>query len=492
MSRKQIWFVTGSQHLYGPETLAQVAAHSQELVNALNASGKFTAEIVLQPTMTDSDAITRLCTAANATEECAGLILWMHTFSPAKMWIRGLTQLKQPVCHFHTQFNRDLPWSEIDMDFMNLNQAAHGDREAGHLHTRIGLRRKVVVGHWSEDACLEELAAWTRVALGWHELNRTKIARFGDNMRYVSVTEGDKVAAEIQFGVSVSGFGIGDLVAYVNAVSDEDVARLIEEYIATYDVAAELLPGGARHDSLIDAARQELGITNFLVDGGFGGFTTTFEDLHGLNQLPGLACQRLMAKGYGFGAEGDWKTAFLLRFVKAATEGQARGSSFMEDYTYHMDPGSEVVLGSHMLELCPSIAQSRPRMEIHPLGIGGKSDPVRLVFDAPVGKALNASLIDHGPRFRLIINSVEAVDVPSMPKLPVGRAVWKVEPDFKTGLAAWIHAGGAHHTVFSYDISVDQLLDFAEMAGIEAVVIDNDTKLRSFIQELRQNEGIYR
>ncbi|MFZ4508111.1 MAG: L-arabinose isomerase [Fimbriimonas sp.] len=491
MNTPQIWFVTGSQHLYGPETLRQVQQNSQQIVDGLNQTGKFPAEIILKPTMTDSDAITRLCAEANATESCAGLILWMHTFSPAKMWIRGLSGLRLPVAHFATQFNRDLPYGEIDMDFMNLNQAAHGDREAGHLHTRLGLRRKVVVGHWSVDSTQSELAGWVRIALGWHALQRTKIARFGDNMRYVSVTDGDKVQAEVQFGFSVNGFGVGDLVARIQAVSEGETDRLVGEYLDTYSVVPALLPGNANHESLKDAARQELGIEAFLVEGGFGGFTTTFEDLHGLNQLPGLACQRLMQKGYGFGAEGDWKTAALLRFVKAATAGQSGGSSFMEDYTYHLEPGNELVLGAHMLELCPSIAAEKPKLEIHPLGIGGKSDPVRLVFDAPAGPALNASLIDLGHRFRLIINTVEAVSVPAMPNLPVGRALWKVQPDFKTGVGAWIAAGGAHHTVYSYDVSVDQLVDFATIAGIEAVVIDSETKLRQFQNELRWNNEVY-
>ena len=492
MSNLAIWFVTGSQHLYGPETLEQVAANSQAIVEALNASGKFPVPVIWKPTMTDTDAITGLSAAANADDSCVGLILWMHTFSPAKMWIRGLTTLNRPVCHFHTQFNRDLPWDSIDMDFMNLNQAAHGDREAGHLHTRIGLKRRVVVGHWSTEGTLSELAAWSRVAYGWRVLQTTKIARFGDNMRYVSVTDGDKVSAEIQFGFSVNGFGVGDLVAKVNAVSESAVDALIQEYLSLYDVAPELLPGGARYESLRDAARQEIGIEAFLVEGGFGGFTTTFEDLHGLNQLPGLACQRLMAKGYGFGAEGDWKTAALLRFIKAVSTGQTGGSSFMEDYTYHLEPGNELVLGAHMLELCPTIAKGRPRLEIHPLGIGGKADPVRMVFDAPAGPALNASLVDLGHRFRLLVNTVTAVEVPPMPNLPVGRALWKVDPDFQTGVSAWILAGGAHHTVYTYDVTADQLAEFAEIAGIEVVFIDDRTRIRDLQTTLRANEAYYR
>ncbi len=485
MSTQSIWFVTGSQHLYGPETLKQVAEDTRQLVASLNASGQLPVAWVQTATMTDTEAITRLCREADADENCAGVVLWMHTFSPAKMWIKGLSTLRKPILHFHTQFNRDLPWGCIDMDFMNLNQAAHGDREAGHLHTRLGLRRKVVVGHWSDPSTVRELAGWSRVAMGWHELQRTKIARFGDNMRFVSVTEGDKVAAEAQFGFSVNGFGVGDLVERMQSVPDDAIDQMIEVYSDLYDVAPELHLGGDRHDSLRDAARQELGIEAFLVEGGFGGFTTTFEDLHGLNQLPGLACQRLMKKGYGFGAEGDWKTAALLRFAKAATAGQTGGTSFMEDYTYHMEGGNELVLGSHMLELCPSISSGRPRLEVHPLGIGGKADPVRLVFDAKVGPALNASLVDLGDRFRLIVNTVRGVEVPPMPLLPVGRAVWEVEPDFKTGLAAWIYAGGAHHTVYSYDLTAGQMEDFAVIAGIEAVFIDKDTNMRDFRRSMR-------
>jgi len=485
VSTQSIWFVTGSQHLYGPETLKQVAEDTRLLVAALNASGQLPVAWVQTATMTDTEAITSLCREADADENCAGIVLWMHTFSPAKMWIKGLSSLRKPILHFHTQSNRDLPWGSIDMDFMNLNQAAHGDREAGHLHTRLGLRRKVVVGHWSDPSTVGELAAWSRVAIGWHELQRTRIARFGDNMRYVSVTEGDKVSAEAQFGFSVNGFGVGDLVERIQGVPESEVTHLIEEYLQRYNVAPELNPGGDGHDSLRDAARQELGIEAFLVEGGFGGFTTTFEDLHGLNQLPGLACQRLMKKGYGFGAEGDWKTAALLRFAKAATAGQTGGTSFMEDYTYHMEGGKELVLGSHMLELCPSISAGKPRLEIHPLGIGCKADPVRLVFVAKVGPALNASLVDLGDRFRLVVNTVRAVEVPPMPLLPVGRAVWEVEPDFKTGLAAWIYAGGAHHTVYSYDLTAGQLEDFAVMAGIEAAFIDKDTNMRDFRRSMR-------
>lgn len=482
-SEVEIWFVTGSQHLYGEETLRQVAANSSQIAQALDAA--LPIKIVFKPVLTDPAAIRNLVRDANSAPECAGLILWMHTFSPAKMWIGGLLNLRKPFLHLHTQYHRDLPWGEIDMDYMNLHQAAHGDREAGFLHSRLRLARKVVVGHWSEESTQKEIGDWAAVARGWHDLQGARFARFGDNMREVAVTEGDKVAAEAKFGFSVNGYGVGDLVKVIDDVSDAEVDELYAYYHDHYDFAANLLKGGDRHESIRYAARQELGIRRFLESGGFKGFTTTFEDLHGLRQLPGFACQRLMADGYGFGAEGDWKTAALLRFSKVVAGGK---TSFMEDYTYHLDPNRPQVLGAHMLEICPSIANARPRVEIHPLGIGGKEDPVRLVFDAPAGAALNASLVDMGNRFRLIVNEVEAVDAPFLPKLPVARALWECKPDFKTAVAAWIYAGGAHHTVYSYTLTTDQLRSFAEIAGIECVVIDAETKLEAFRNELRWNE----
>ncbi len=488
MQSLEIWFVTGSQHLYGPETLKQVAENSQQIAKALNDSPRIPVKVVFKPVLTDAAAIRKLCLEAGSDPTCAGLILWMHTFSPAKMWIGGLSNLRKPVCHLHTQFNRDLPWGTIDMDFMNLNQAAHGDREAGHLHTRLRLSRKVVVGHWSDPEVQDRLGAWARVARAWHDLQGARFARFGDNMREVSVTEGDKVSAETRFGFSVNGYGVGDLVREVSTVEDKEIDRLCNEYEERYEVVPELRKGGDRRESLRDGARLELGIRAFLQTGGFSGFTTTFEDLHGLTQLPGLACQRLMAEGYGFGAEGDWKTAALVRLMKSIGQDLPGGTSFMEDYTYHLSPSGIQVLGAHMLEICPSIAAGRPKLEIHPLGIGGKADPVRLVFDAPPGPALNASLIDLGSRFRLIVNTVNAVEVPPMPNLPVARALWEVEPDFKTGVASWIHAGGAHHTGYSYSVTTEHLRDFAEIAGIELVTIDAETKLEGFRSELRWNE----
>ena len=409
------------------------------------------------------------------------------------MWIGGLSVLRKPFVHLHTQFNRDLPWGEIDMDFMNLNQAAHGDREAGFLHTRMRLGRKVVVGHWQDPEVQDRLAAWMRAARAWHDLQGAKFARFGDNMRQVAVTEGDKVSAEMRFGFSVDGYGVGDLVARISdaAIDSHAINALCAEYEARYTVVRELRKGGARHDSLRYGARIELGLRSFLEEGGFKGFTTTFEDLHGLRQLPGLAVQRLMADGYGFGAEGDWKTCALLRAMKVMGEGLKGGTSFMEDYTYHLSPKGHQVLGAHMLEICESIAAAKPTLEIHPLGIGGREDPVRLVFDAPAGPALNASLIDLGNRFRLIVNEVTAVKAPKLPKLPVARAVWECQPDFKTACVCWILAGGAHHTGYSYAVTTEMLEDFATIAGIELAVINADTRLSDFKQTLRCNEVYY-
>jgi L-arabinose isomerase len=493
LATPEIWFVTGSQHLYGPGPLKQVAANSSKIAGALAASKRIPLPVTFKALLTTPDDIRALCLEANSDPKCAGLILWMHTFSPSKMWIGGLSVLRKPFVHLHTQFNRDLPWGEIDMDFMNLNQSAHGDREAGFIHTRMRLGRKVVVGHWQDPEVQDRLAAWMRAARAWHDLQGAKFARFGDNMRQVAVTEGDKVSAEMRFGFSVNGYGVGDLVGKTSdaAIDTQAIDALCAEYEARYTVAKELRKGGARHDSLRYGARIELGLRNFLEAGGFKGFTTTFEDLHGLRQLPGLAVQRLMADGYGFGAEGDWKTCALLRAMKAMGEGLKGGTSFMEDYTYHLSPKGHQVLGAHMLEICESIAAAKPTLEIHPLGIGGKEDPVRLVFDAPAGPALNASLIDLGNRFRLIVNEVTAVKPPKLPKLPVARAVWECKPDFKTACGCWILAGGAHHTGYSYTVTTEMLEDFATIAGIELAVINADTRLADFKQTLRCNEVYY-
>ena len=487
----EIWFVCGSQHLYGAGPLREVAAHADEIAGALSRAEALPLKVVAKPLVTTPDEILSLCVAASSDDNCAGLILWMHTFSPSKMWIRGLNALKKPFVHLHTQFNRELPWDAIDMDFMNLNQSAHGDREAGFIHTRMRLARKVVVGHWSDAEVQERLGAWMRAARAWYDWQGAKFCRFGDNMRAVAVTEGDKVSAEMKFGFSVNGYGVGDLVQSIERVKDAEAEELCGEWERLYDVAPELRRDGARRESALYAAKQELGLRAFLTHGGFKGYTDTFEDLHGLKQLPGVATQRLMAEGYGFGGEGDWKTSALVRAMKVMADGLPGGASFMEDYTYHLAPEGHLVLGSHMLEVCPSIAAGKPRLEIHPLGIGGREDPVRLVFDAPPGAALNASLIDLGSRFRLIVNEVTAVNHPPLPKLPVARAVWEVKPDFKTGCAAWILAGGAHHTGYSYAVTSEMLEDFAVIAGIEMVRIGAGTKLESFKQELRTNDVYY-
>ena len=490
----EIWFVTGSQHLYGPGPLKQVAANSKKVAYTLGASKRIPLKVVFKALLTTSDEIRALCLEANHDAQCAGLILWMHTFSPSKMWIGGLAALRKPFVHLHTQFNRDLPWGDIDMDFMNLNQAAHGDREAGFIHTRMRLNRKVVVGHWEDAEVQDRLGAWMRAARAWHDLQGGKFARFGDNMRQVAVTEGDKVAAELRFGFAVNGYGVGDLVAKTSdaAIDNRAIDKLCAEYEDRYAVAKELRRDGARHEALRYGARIEVGLRHFLEEGGFKGFTTTFEDLHGLRQLPGLAVQRLMAEGYGFGAEGDWKTCALLRAMKVMGTDLEGGTSFMEDYTYHLDPRGHQVLGAHMLEICESIAAGKPSLEIHPLGIGGKEDPVRLVFDAPAGPALNASLIDLGNRFRLLVNEVDVVKPPKpLPKLPVARAVWECRPDFKTACACWILAGGAHHTGFSYSVTSEMLEDFATIAGVELVLINAGTRLAEFKQTLRCNEVYY-
>ena len=488
----EVWFITGSQHLYGEETLRQVAEHSREISAHLDQSTEIPVRVILKPVVTTPDEIYKQCADANHAENCIGIIGWMHTFSPAKMWIGGMKILHKPILHFHTQFNRDIPWDSIDMDFMNLNQSAHGDREFGYIMTRMRLNRKVVVGYWKDSQALTQVGNWTRAAAGWHDWQNAKFCRFGDNMRQVAVTEGDKTDAQMQFGYSVNGYGIGDLVARINSVSENEVGSLASLYEDQYKITDSLKSNGNHRHSLMAAARIEAGLRNFLQEGNFKGFTDTFEDLHGLVQLPGIAVQRLMADGYGFGAEGDWKTAALVRAMKVMATGLPGGNSFMEDYTYHFEPGNEMVLGSHMLEICPTIAKGEIRCEIHPLGIGGKADPVRLVFNSGAGPALNASIIDMGNRFRLLINEVEAVDpVKDLPKLPVARVLWKPLPDMKTGCAAWIYAGGAHHTCYSQNLSSETLIDFAAMAGIEYVLIGKDTNLHQLQNELRWNEVYY-
>jgi len=488
----EVWFITGSQHLYGAETLELVDEHSRAIAQALSDSDSIPVQVVFKPVLTTPDAIRTLCLEANSAPNCVGLITWMHTFSPAKMWIAGLRALQKPFAHLHTQYNRDIPWADIDMDFMNLNQSAHGDREFGFIGSRLRRERKVVVGHWQDEDVQHRLGVWARAACGWHDAQATRIARFGDNMREVAVTEGDKVEAQIRLGYSVNGYGVGDLVQYINEVPDDETDRLIQDYLDQYRVVESLRPGGTQHKSLREGARIEAGLRRFLEEGRFKGFSDTFENLHGLAQLPGLAVQRLMADGYGFAGEGDWKTAALVRTMKVMAAGASVGTSFMEDYTYHLATGGPKVLGSHMLEVCPTIAVNQPSLEIHPLGIGGKADPVRLVFDSQTGPAVNASIMDMGNRFRLVVNQVDVVptDEP-LPKLPVARALWLPQPDLKTAAAAWIHAGGAHHTGFSLALTAEHLEDYADMAGIEFLLIDNDTKLRAFKQELRWNDMYY-
>lgn len=490
---QQVWFLTGSQGLYGPETLDQVADQSRAIVDQLNAAAELPLEVVWQPVLTDSEAIHRQILAANSDPDCVGVVAWMHTFSPAKMWITGLDALQVPLLHLHTQANVDLPWAEIDMDFMNLNQAAHGDREFGYIQTRLAVPRKTVAGHVSDPRVRQRIGAWQRAARGAAALRALRLVRFGDNMRDVAVTEGDKVEAQLRFGVSVNTYGVNDLVAVVDQIADTEIDALITEYGDTYELAPELAPGGDRHDALRYGARIEAGLRTFLTDGGYGAFTTNFEDLGGLQQLPGLAVQRLMAAGYGFGGEGDWKTSMMLHTVKAIGAGQPGGTSFMEDYTYHLAPGSEKILGAHMLEVCPTIAGGRPRIEIHPLGIGNRSDPVRLVFDAAQGPATVLGICDLGDRFRLVLNEVDVVppDQP-LPNLPVARAVWQPKPDFQTSTECWLAAGGPHHTVLSTAVGTEELEDFARIAAVELAIIDAATTRRGFANELRWNQAAHR
>lgn len=489
----EIWFVTGSQHLYGEETLRQVDEHSQIIARYFDQAPQVPVRVIFKPVVKSPDEIYNIIQEANNAIHCIGIVAWMHTFSPAKMWIRGLQILQKPLLHLHTQYNRDIPWADIDMDFMNLNQSAHGDREFGFMMTRMRLNRKVIVGHWQQEHVLEGLGQWARVAAGRHDLKGAKFVRFGDNMREVAVTDGDKVAAEMTFGFSVNTYAVGDLVAVINQVSDAEISALTEEYADAYQLASGLENGGQRHEALRDAAKIELGLKYFLRDGNFKGYTNTFEDLHGMKQLPGIGSQRMMAAGYGYAGEGDWKTSAMVRALKVMASGLPGGNSFMEDYTYHFNPNNNLVLGSHMLEICPSIAKSKPSVEVHALGIGGKEDPVRLVFNAPAGPALNVSLVDMGNRFRLLVNEVEAVEATEqLPKLPVARVLWKPQPDMQTGCAAWIYAGGAHHTAFSQNLTTEHIETFAEMVGVELVVIDKNTTLRQLKNELRWSEAYYR
>ena len=492
LKQYEAWFVTGSQHLYGPKTLDQVATDSREIAKALGESAEIPVQVIFKPVLTTPEAIRELCLESNSAKNCIGLITWMHTFSPAKMWIAGLTLLKKPFLHLHTQYNRQIPWSTIDMDFMNLNQSAHGDREFGFIASRMRLNRKVVVGHWQDDEVQKEIGVWVRAACAWADWQGARIARFGDNMRDVAVTEGDKVEAQLRFGYDVYGYGVGDLVKVVNDASDADVQKMVQAYLDEYEVVPALQPNGEKNASLVEGARIEVGMRNFLSRNNFKAFTTTFEDLHGLAQLPGLAVQRLMRDGYGFGAEGDWKTSALVRAMKVMSAGLKGGVSFMEDYTYHFNGLGDKVLGAHMLEICESIASTKPKLDILPLSIGGKADPLRLIFDANVGSAIGASMMDMGSRFRIVANVVDVVptDEP-LPRLPVARALWIPRPNLKVAASAWIYAGGAHHTSFSYSVTAEHLRDFAEMAGIEFLLIDENTQVDEFKEKLRWNELYY-
>lgn len=492
LNHYEVWFITGSQHLYGEETLNAVAEHSRQIAGALNDAPQIAVRVIFKPTVKTQEEIYAICQQANQAEHCIGIIAWMHTFSPAKMWIAGLKILQKPLLHLHTQFNRDIPWRTMDMDFMNLNQSAHGDREFGFIMSRMRINRKVIAGHWQDPKVLESIDTWVRAAAGWFDMQGAKFARFGDNMRNVAVTEGDKVEAEIKFGFSCNTYGISDLVAVINQAADAEITRLTQEYADSYILAETLKKGGTQHDALREAAKIEIGLRNFLEQGNFKGFSDTFEDLHGMAQLPGIAVQRLMNDGYGFAGEGDWKTAALVRAMKVMGSGLEGTNAFMEDYTYNFRPEQSFVLGSHMLEVDAGLAKGPVRCEIHPLGIGGKADPVRLIFDAANGPALNASIVDMGNRFRMLVNVVDGVDVhEELPKLPVARVLWKPQPDMKTGCAAWIYAGGAHHTCYSQNLTSEHLANFADMAGIEYVGIDQHTNLNQFRNELRWNEVYY-
>ncbi len=490
-STKEVWFVTGSQHLYGPKVLQTVAQDSEIIVAGLNQSGKLPVRLVVKPTVKSPEEIFAVCQQANANPDCVGLVLWMHTFSPAKMWIAGLNELRKPFLHLHTQFNAELPWAEINMNYMNTHQSAHGCREFGFIGTRMRKERKVVVGHWQNPTVVQELDDWCRAALGWAESRSLKIARFGDNMRQVAVTEGDKVAAQIQFGYEVHAYSLADLVAVVDAVSDSDIISQLDLYRQDYDIAPAVFSDDYALQMLKNEARLELGMRTFLDNGGFKAFTNCFENLAGLTGLPGLATQRLMAQGYGYGAEGDWKTSAMVRIMKVMGQGRAGGCSFMEDYTYNFGSRDQV-LGAHILEVCPSIASAKPRLEVHRHTIGVKCDVARLLFSAAPGPAINVSPIDLGNRFRILINEVDTVVPPAgTPELPVASALWEPKPNLSVAAAAWIHAGGAHHTVFSQAVTTDMVVDFAEMAGVETVIIDDATNIRQLKNELRQSSAYY-
>lgn len=487
----EVWFVTGAQLLYGGDAVVAVDAHSNEMVKGLNESGKLPVKVVYKGTVNSAAEVTATFKAANNEAKCIGVITWMHTFSPAKMWIHGLQELRKPLLHFHTQFNKEIPWATMDMDFMNLNQSAHGDREFGHIVSRMRKNRKVVVGHWQDPKAQAKIAVWMRVAAAWADAQDMRIIRFGDQMNNVAVTDGDKVEAEMRLGYHVDYFPIADLVAVQDKVTEADIAAMLKTYEAEYDLADNCKEGGKDRKQVLEAARVEIALRRFMEEKGAKAFTTNFDDLSGIDQLPGLACQRLMAEGYGFGAEGDWKTAALFRTMWFMGQGLPKGCSFLEDYTLNFDGGKSAILQAHMLEVCPLIAEKKPRLEVHPLGIGGKNEPARLVFTSKEGTGVAATIVDMGNRFRMIVNQVDCIKSKELPKLPVASALWIPQPDFETGAAAWILAGGTHHTSFSYDLTVEYLEDYADIAGIEMVVIDQDTTISGFKKELRMNEVYY-
>ncbi len=495
MKNYEFWFCTGSQDLYGDECLEHVAEHSAKIVEGMNASGRLPFPLVLKPTLISQATIRQTMNDANNDPNCAGVITWMHTFSPAKMWILGLQELRKPLCHLLTQFNEEIPYDTIDMDFMNENQSAHGDREYGHMETRLGIERKLIFGHWADPDVQDRLGSWMRTAIGVLESSHIRICRVADNMNNVAVTEGDKVEAQVKFGWEIDHYNVNDLVEYVNAVPKGDVDALTDEYYDTYEIQLDGRDPQEFREHVAVQAQIELGTEKFLEDGDYHAIVTHFGMLGGLKQLPGLAMQRLMQKGYGFGAEGDWKTAGLLRLMKLMTQGieNPKGTSFMEDYTYNLVPGKEGILESHMLEICPSIADGPISIRVKPLSMGEREDPARLVFTAKSGPAIAASLVDLGPRFRLIINAVDCKKPEKpMPNLPVATAFWTPQPSLAVGTESWILAGGAHHTSFSYDLSVEQMEDWAANMGIECIVIDKDTNIRDLKNELRWNEAAYK
>ncbi|MBR3714887.1 MAG: L-arabinose isomerase [Clostridia bacterium] len=472
---KQLWFVIGSQHLYGDETIRQVADHAAEMAEYFNE--KLPYEVILKPIATTSDIITSIMKEANASDDCIGIITWMHTFSPSKMWITGLNIIEKPILHLHTQYNEKIPYDSIDMDFMNLNQSAHGDREHGFIYARMRKNRKVVAGYWKDEETLSQIEIWAKAAYGYHISRNLRVCRFGDNMRDVAVTDGNRVSAEVKFGWSVNYYAVGDLVDEISKVTDDEIDALMEEYSAKYTIVTDKI------DSIREQAKYEIALKRFMERGNFGAYTNTFEDLHGMKQLPGLASQRMMEHGYGFGAEGDWKTAAMLRIMKAMAGGEK--TAFMEDYTYHLEKGNEMILGAHMLEVCPTIAKGDIKIDVQPLGIGGKEPPARMIFDGEQGEAIAVSLVDLGNRYRLIVAEVNCVDIPEkMPKLPVAGVMWKPYPNFHDGVKAWLLAGGAHHTVLSFALTKEHMIDFARMYGIECVVIGKNTDVDSLEKEI--------